>query len=225
LTNLRLARAARTLRRPNAEAAVALHQRRAWFADAPNPEPPSSGGEDKEQPKSQPGNIGELEPWVQQLIKDLRKEAGDYRMAKKRAEDEKAAEETKRLAEQGKWKELADQRQVELDALKPVQDRLAALEAQLQATNEARIKTIPEAFRTVIPTDYAPERLAGWLDANIGKLTQQPAPNTDAGARGDSKPTAMKLTAEEEQMARAMGVSNDAYAKRKAEIAAQRNQT
>jgi hypothetical protein len=92
----------------------------------------------------------------------------------------------KRLEEEGNWSELARQRQAELEALKPYQERAQALESVIRSSNEERLKRIPEDMRDLVPTDYPPEKLQTWLNANERRLVKQPAPNYDAGAGNGS---------------------------------------
>lgn len=192
------------------QSGLSLRTRRRWYADEPTPPPPAN------QPQPEAGeaeDINSLPAWVQQEIRALRKEAADRRIALRKAEEDKARMEAATLAEQGKWKELAEKRAQELDALKPASERVTALEARISATNDARIKQIPEALRTVIPSDYTPEKLSEWLDANLSKLTVSSAPNTDAGARGDRiSDSKVKLTEEQKQMAKRAGMTEEQFA-------------
>lgn len=176
----------RTARRDmEAMPGASLRLRRRWYAeDDPNPEPASSGSEGDGNPGNEAAEVSALPKWAQDLIKSLRTEAGDHRLKAKQAADAKAAAEAAALAEQGKYKELYEQTKNELDALKTVQDRATALETKIQATNDNRIKRIPDAMRSVIPADYTPDKLSEWLDANEHLLTKVPAPNGNGGAGG-----------------------------------------
>jgi len=182
---------------------ISLLMRRAWFAEgdpAPGANPqqpppvgtaPPPGGQTPPAPPVLPSQIddstdlSQLPPPVQAYIKSLRTENKSRREALQAAEDAKATAETKRLTEQGEWKTLAEQRATELESLKMQKTRADALEGQIKAMNETRIKQVPEAMRTMIPTDYTPEKLSGWLDANLHLLTKTPAPNLDGGQRGE----------------------------------------
>lgn len=108
-------------------------------------------------------------------------------LAQRLSDIEQAAK--KRLEEEGNWAELARQRAAELDALKPYQERAKALEDVIRESNESRIARVPENMRPMIPTDYPPEKLQGWLNANERLLMQKPAPNFDAGVGGSSGST------------------------------------
>lgn len=131
--------------------------------------------------------------WVKSLVKNLRKEAKENRLKAERYEAEsrtaaeaRAKEEQERLAKQGEWQKLAEERAKELEALKSLKEKADRFENQLKATNEARIKRIPDAMRSVVPSDYSPERLAEWLDKNESVLTVgRTAPNLDAGDKGE----------------------------------------
>lgn len=214
----------RTISRINRGRSLSL--RRAWFSDAPNPGSGTPGAGNSGAGSGTPGTddvpIETLPPKWQAEIKRLREENGDYRTAKNKFADEAAAKqkeldlaaqrEQQRLVEEGKWKELAEKYGQEAATLKPYQERATALEAQIKAHNETRIARIPEVMRTVIPSEYTPEKLSQWLDANESKLTTPPAPDIDAGAGGGGKPP-VKLTDEQLQQARRAGMTPEQFAK------------
>jgi phage I-like protein len=149
---------------------------------------------------------------VQTYIRSLRGEAAEKRKRLQALEAQMNEMQQKQLAEQGKWKELAEAREAELNKVKPYQTRAEALEARITANNKARVERIPEHFRSLIP-QLPPEDLAAWLDANETKLTTPPAPNLDAGAGGGEGKTAIQLTAEQLAVAKGMGISPEDYAK------------
>lgn len=123
----------------------------------------------------------------------------------------------KRLAEQGNFEELARQRAAEAEALKPFEERAKALEGVIRASNDARIAQVREDLRALVPADYAPEKLATWLDANWSRLTVKAAPDLDAGA-GTAKGRAIKLTDAEREQAKLFGMTEDQYAAAKQKL-------
>lgn len=156
--------------------------------------PPASesGGTDESR------DLSALPEWVQTLVRDARKDAGDARVLRKKLDEIEAAErqrqteaqraEEARLVEQQQYQQLAEKRAKELEALKPLAERTAALEARIKAANEARIGRVPDSLRSVIPADYDPVKLSEWLDANLDKLTKPTAPNIDDGHKSDRTP-------------------------------------
>ena len=74
-------------------------------------------------------------------------------------QEEASAREQARLQEEGRWKELAEQRGKDLAALQPFQERAQNLETAIKAANEKLIAQVPEQMRKLIPVDYPPERL------------------------------------------------------------------
>jgi len=199
-------------RRASAEGLISLVKRRAWFAedatgqDAQN-DAPDGGSE-------QQGRIEDLAPWAQTYVRSLRNEAAANRKALTNAENAARQREQQALAEQGNFKTLAEQRALEVAGLTPYKERVDALEALIRAGNEARIKQVPEALRTMIPAKYAPEELSAWLDANMLNLQPRQAPNLDAGAGGGGK-AAVPLTDAERAVAARMGLTPEEYAKHK----------
>lgn len=120
----------------------------------------------------------------------------------------------KKLEEQGNFSELKTQLQAEIEALKPTAERAAALEKILRESNEARIKNVPEQIRSMIPMDYPPERLQKWLADNEALLSKPPAPNFDAGAGAGAGQGIVtpKLTDEQKQLAKKVGMTDEQYA-------------
>lgn len=163
--------------------------------------PPKSGGSTT--PNGGSDELPEfstLPPAVREHIKALRQSEAAARVKAKEFEqneqkrlDEARKAEEERLAKQQEWQALAEKRAKELDALKPVAERAAQLEARITAANQARIEKVPEALRSVIPTDYDAVKLSEWLDANLDKLSKAPAPNTDGGRTGDRTPPQGKV--------------------------------
>jgi len=195
---------------------VSLKKRRRWF---------SGDGQDAQTPPAQGGAGGDefrledLAPGVQRYIKELRAEAAQRRVALDTERTEAAKREQARLAEEGKWKELAEARAAELAKVTPYQERATTLESLIRENNQKRVERVREELRPMIPTDYPPEKLSTWLDANWERLVTRPAPETDAGAGGaGGSGRVMTLTAEEKEMAARFGLTEEQYiaAKKKA---------
>jgi hypothetical protein len=226
----------RTARRYGMMPGASLRLRRTWYAEeGQNPDGAASNsgqGEGQEAAGGEVMEVGALPKWAQDLIKGLRVEAGDHRLKAKQAADAKTAAEAAALAERGQYKELYEKTQAELDALKPTQERAALLEAKIQATNEARIKRIPDQFKPAVPLDYSPDRLSEWLDANEQLFTKTPAPNLNGGAGGSGGSGSTqqpKVTAEHSTLAAiaqqaGYNIKPEQVAARAKEIEAQREQ-
>lgn len=212
-------------RRIEAEGAISLRTVRAWFDE--------QGGQDGGGSKYNPTSIEE----AMKVIAALEKRVGDRDAT---IEQQKSAMTTlnermtaievnnrKKLEEQGNFSELKTQLQAEIESLRPTAERATALEAIIRDSNAARIEKVPEMYRAMIPTDYPPEKLQGWLNANEALMTKPPAPNFNAGAgngSGGSGTQPPQLTGEELEIARQMKISPEQYAKRKAERDATRKQ-
>lgn len=159
----------------------------------------------------QSGRVEDLPEWAQKVIREARQEAADRRVALKQVTDAQQ----QRLIDEGNFKALAEQRAAELAVLTPMKERAEALEKMIRESNSSRINTVREDMRALIPVDYPPEKLASWLDANLTRLTTPPAPNIDAGAgAGNGGKSLPSLSEEQKAMARAMGITPEAYAKR-----------
>jgi len=160
------------------------------------------------------GKIEDLPHWAQVLVKELRDESAARRLALRKQEDEAAKATQARLADEGKWKELADARAAELAKVTPYQQRAETLEKMITENNLRVIQQIPEQMRTLVP-QLPPEQLSAWLSANQALLTRKPAPETDAGAGTGSGGGAGTLTDDEKRMAALIGITNEAFAKAK----------
>ena len=99
----------------------------------PKPTSPPEGAEPK--PTS-------LQTFDLAYVKELRQEAAGYRTKLKSLEATHSANTEKELAEQNKWKELAEKRAAELEAFKPTQDAYEKVLENLRASNEKRIEAI-----------------------------------------------------------------------------------
>jgi phage I-like protein len=118
-----------------------------------------------------------------------------------------------RLEESGNYAEIAKRYQTELESLKPVAERAQSLEAIIRESNETRLAGIPETYRNLVPTDYAPEKLQAWLNANEPLLKRTPPPSLDAGAGANTPPSdSVRLTAEQKATAKKFGLTDEEYA-------------
>ena len=189
-------------------------QRRRWYAatgESPESVPPGEGGEE---------NVEELPSWavtrlqtLEERLKEVNQESASRRHRLNELEtalkDLQTAQQ-KRLAEQGNYEELARQRASEVEQLRPYEERAKTLEQIIRASNDARIAQVREDVRALVPSDYAPEKLSSWLDANWSRLTTKPAPDLDAGA-GSSGGRTIRLSDEEKAVARRFGMTDEQY--------------
>ena len=122
--------------------------------------------------------------------------------------------EEQRLADQEKWRELAEKRQQELEALKPRANVAEEQEKSLQSYLRAQIEEIPEEMRSLIPEQLTTLQKLDWLSLNRSKLLKPIGPNIGAGQQGAGGGGGMtELTAEEKQAADQFGIKYDDYGK------------
>jgi multidrug efflux pump subunit AcrA (membrane-fusion protein) len=108
-------------------------------------------------------------------------------------QSERQRQAEQKLAEEKRWQELAEQRQVEIEKLTSIQDQVTRYQSALQATNEARLAQIPEDKLTLVPEYDDPVKLGAWLDANIAIITEPSKPrppslNGGSGSAGNDAP-------------------------------------
>lgn len=139
-------------------------------------------------------DIAKLPEWARKKLADRGKEAQELRKKlreKETAEAEQAAAakkaEDERLAKQGEYQKLAEQRAVEIETLKGRAALADAYETRIKADNQARIAKVPEKLRDMIPDYTDPVKLNEWLVKNADKLVAPEAPKLNGGAKGENK--------------------------------------
>lgn len=216
-----------TLGRHGRDAGASLLRRRVWFAEGdppegnkPEPDDTATGG--------MPGqDWSSLPEWARQMFEDTQRnlKAANNESAQRRIEIDNLTKQInalttgqkKKLEEDGKFKELADQYAAEIAVIRPYQERAEALDKMIRESNAKRIEQIPETMRSLVLTDLAPEKLASWLDTNWATLTAKRAPDLDAGVGGGSgRKTLPQLTETERKIARMSGMTDEQYAEYKA---------
>ena len=131
-------------------------------AQAATPEPQAGDGKQTEpeqpiageqaQPLTLEGMRAELEA--------ARKDAAKYRTQLRQQEKAASDAEAKRMAEEGKYKDLYESIKPKAEAAAALQERLDAITAQTQAANARRIEAIPENMRSLVPAYDDPLKMA-----------------------------------------------------------------
>lgn len=193
----------------------------------PQTPPPAQNTQPNTPPNQQtPASQQQIDPntipaewrWLYDEMKQARQEAATFRTEKNNLQKQKDEAEQKKLAEQGEWQKLAEQRFAELERLKAEADLGKQYQDALKATNEQRIAAIPKERQALVPTDYDPVKLASWLDKNVALLVIKPqAPNLNGGEGSTGTNTApnVQLTQDELVTAKMMGLTPEQYAKQK----------
>lgn len=222
-------RRVRTARRKNDPRT--LEKRRTWFADEDTP-PGENGGDGGNETgdggeKDGKKDFSALPEWARSEIDSLqnRLKEVNHESASRRHQLNEMSERLQKLEEQRQAGLSAEEKlreaQANIDSLKQFEDRAKKLEDMIRQSNEQRIAQIPEHMRSLVP-DGSPADVAAYLDRNAALLTKPIAPDLDGGAGSGSGTRQPALTDEEKQIARRTGISEEAYAQRKAEIEARR---
>lgn len=171
-----------------------------------------------EAPKPDDWKMEDLPPAVQEYIRGLRKSEGDTRTEAKKKLDEadrlRQEAENKRLAEEKKWQELAENHAAKLREIQPLAEQGQRIQEAFMSSLKKRMDALPDYMKALAEKITDPVILSGWLDEHADKLVPRTAPGQDGGPRGDGG-TATKLSDEELKMARKMGLSPEEYAKYK----------
>lgn len=216
-------------RRGNREASINLKLRRTWYAEG------DAGDQQEDQQgegKQLPTTVEGWQKYGEALQKRLKERDDKIDLLSgtnnSLADRIKAIEQAQRekLEKDGDYKSLAEKHAAELETLKPAALLAAELEKVIREDNDAIMQTIPESKRSMVPTDYPPQRLKRWLTANAALLTKEPAPNYDAGAGahgggGKGEPKVTDDDRRQASIAQANGhnVKPEDIAKRRAEQA------
>lgn len=161
--------------------------------------------------ETSPEGAEQSDVFSREYVESLRKEAAEWRKKTRTLEAERKAQETQALEEQGRWKEIASEREQELQKLAEVKEQYDAMVEGVEASNKTRVERIPEAMRSLVP-NLPPLELARWLDASEAVLSRPGAVSVGAESGNGDRPTgSVTLTEAQRAAARRMGVSEEAY--------------
>ena len=144
------------------------------------------------------------------LAKQHTAEAELLKLREDQAQREQAA-----LAEQGKWKELAEARALELKENASKLAGLDSIQETLKETLTSALKELSEDARKLVPTELNVEQQLKWVATNRAILKKSAAPTLGGNGRtggtggGSSTP---ELTDEQKQMAKKFGMTLEDYA-------------
>ncbi len=220
----------RTARRSTNEASINLMKRRTWYGEGDGAGDQQNGQQgENELPTTVEGWQKKYEALQKRVVDRDTKIDHLNGVNGKLDERIKAIEKAQKekLEKDGDYKTLADERAADIEKYKPLAERAGALEAIIRESNEARVKNVPDSMRALIPTDYPPERLQSWLNANEALLVKPPAANYDAGAGagntggGKGEPKVTDEDKRQAAIAQANGhnVKPEDIAKRRADMA------
>lgn len=132
------------------------------------------------------------------------------------------AEAERQLAEQNKYKELADVRAADLekartDLAKSQAElgKISAYEKTLAEVLAAQVAALPEEKRGLVPDELSTAQKLSWLAKNAAILKAPQAPNIGAGVRGGTEATTVNLSPEEMAFAQRFGMNPEEYQKHK----------
>lgn len=164
--------------------------------------------------------IDALPPGLQRHIKELRAESAKVKKAKKESDAAAEAERVAALERKGEYETLVNELKSKVE---PMQSRIESLEKAIKAFNKARIDSMPDADRALVPELDDPIAISAWLDkyhsrnaqlaATTGagangaaQATKPTPPPTNAGANGAGKSDAVEAQREQTRRAAAANV-------------------
>jgi hypothetical protein len=119
------------------------------------------------------------------------------------------------LVEQGKFKELADQRATKLAELEPKARQVEQMELSLKGIFDAQVAEIPEDKRGLIPDELSTLQKLNWIAKNRALLVAKTAPKIGIGSLGGGNPPTepTTLSPEEHAIAQSFGYTDEEYIK------------
>ena len=128
-------------------------------------------------------------------------------------EAEQKAETEKRLAEQSKFQELAENRGKELVEAQAKASKVESYEKTLQDVLASQVEGLPEDKRGLIPDELTTQQKLSWLAKNSAILKAPAAFDIGAGRNGSGGSNPVVLTPEEIETAKKFKMSPEDYAK------------
>ncbi len=151
----------------------------------------------------------------QERLNETTKQIKELKTQLAAIEKEKASQLEKQLEEQGKFKELSEERAELIAKLQPKADEFDSISKTLQEYLDSQIADIPETTRDLVPLDLPVQKQLEWLSLNKTRLMKSDAPDLGAGKKGGTGVESVELTADERQIASDFGMSPEDYAKSK----------
>lgn len=109
--------------------------------------------------------------------KELLEKVTAFEQAEQQRQAEAEQLELERKKEQGKFEELYQNSQKELEAFKKYESRTQELESVITGMVESKLKSIPEDMHDLIPSNLSAEQTLSWLDKAESKgLFGKPEP-------------------------------------------------
>jgi|GEM_PF-5296174 len=135
------------------------------------PTTPADPNPTEQKPAEATGGIETLPEWAQKLIREVRGEAAAHRTALREAERAAKAAEEARLAEQGEYKQLAEDRAKRLAELEPAAQEVEVLRAKVEQFEKATLARIaaetaewPEGLRAVVEKAASVDEKSGLVE-------------------------------------------------------------
>lgn len=155
----------------------------------PGQTPSPAGKTPDGQQSTQKTKIEELPEDIQEYIERLRKENETNRKAAEKAARESKQREDTQLAEQGKYKELAEKHEARLKELEPVAEKYNALAERQMKALEAQIKDWPKEVKDLDPgKDAGLEARLDWAERVKPLVEKLIATQQQAGRSGNPPP-------------------------------------
>lgn len=166
-------------------------------------------------PSDEQSNTGD--DWREKELEKARREAARYRTELRKLEADQAKAQEAKLAEEQKWRELAEKREAEREALKAEMERERLNNLRLQIAME---KNLPARLATRL-VGTSREEMEADADEILSLMPKPPepqrpiAPNIDSQSVPPAKapPNNVKLTQRELEIAERAGMTPEEYAK------------
>ena len=128
-----------------------------------------------------------LPQWAQDLFSGLRKENAGHRTAKNDAEKAAKLADEKRLADDKKWEELAEQRQARITELEPLSEQVTSYQETLKAMADKAMEGLPEHIKPLL-ADRDPVWQLNYLTEHAAELAAPGPANINATSQSQGTP-------------------------------------
>jgi seryl-tRNA synthetase len=142
-------------------------------------------------------------------VNNERKELKEQ-LAKLKSKEQEREQQLK--LEQGQHADVISEQRTQIEKLNEQLATLQSARDALEKSVRARIDALPAEWHDAVPDFDDPAKTLQWLDTVAHKLTRPSAPNTNAGAMSDKTKSSTKLTAEQRDMAKLFGLTDEQYA-------------
>lgn len=141
------------------------------------------------------------------MLREVRAEAAKRRVLNRELSERAAQLQADLEAERAEAARMKEELEANRDVLEREKKERQAILDEITAANLTVINSLPERLQKLVPTDYTPSKLRGWLDAAVPELTRAVAPmDGQSGSRQDRTNDTLAVDQDAAEFAKAFGL-------------------